>query len=294
MRMPEAEVDIHVDLVRRLIEDQHPDLTGPLSIIANGWDNVIFRLGDDLTVRLPRRELAVSLIENEQQWLPELAAQLPVPIPVPIRRGRPTADFGWPWTIGPWFAGTPAADLPVADRMVIAEPLAALFAALHTPAPEAAPRNPVRGIPLAERADLVEQHLAGGGVPDVERVAGVWHQLLRVPAWDGGPRWVHGDPHPANFLVRDGRLAAVIDFGDLTGGDPATDLATAWLTFDDRGRRIFRDHYTAITGIDENTWQRARGWALSLGVSLLVNSDDNPRLAAIGSHALQSALDNED
>ncbi|MER7151067.1 phosphotransferase [Streptomyces lydicus] len=42
---------------------------------------------------------------------------------------------------------------------------------------------------------------------------------------------LHGDLHPANILVDRGRIRAVIDFGDITSGDPATDLSVAWMLF---------------------------------------------------------------
>lgn len=286
--MPEAEIDVTAELVDELIRQQHPDLLGELALAANGWDNVIFRLGRTRTVRLPRRLLAAELITKEQRWLPELAPGLPLAIPVPERIGRPSEEFPWFWSIGPWFGGAPLTSVPIADRRRYAAGIAEFFAALHRPAPADAPGNPVRGIPLVGRADLAARHFTV--LEPGNRIRTLWNELLTTPELDGPPVWVHGDPHPANIVIKDQRLIAVIDFGDLTGGDPATDLAVGWLAFDRAGRRAFHDHYVAVRGDDGDLWQRARGWALSIGLSLLANSDDNQMLAAIGTHALEQVL----
>ncbi|QDP95698.1 aminoglycoside phosphotransferase family protein [Microlunatus elymi] len=291
MRMPAAEIDVNAELVQKLIMEQHPDLSAPLIMVANGWDNVIFRLGDDLGVRLPRRQVAAQLVINEQRWLPTIAASLPVRTPVPIRIGQPSKDFPWAWTIGPWLDGRSLIELPVADRSRFAPALAEFLAALHRPAPVDAPHNPVRGVPLADRASLAAEHLDSGLVPDADRLRRLWVQLLGTPAWAADPVWVHGDPHPANVLVSHDQLSAVIDFGDVNSGDPATDLAAGWLSFDVAGRSAFKARYQQLTGMDGDLWQRARGWALVIGMALVVNSDDHPQLAAVGRHALAAVLE---
>jgi aminoglycoside phosphotransferase (APT) family kinase protein len=281
---PPAEVEIDASLVARLVRAQHPDLDGPLWLVANGWDNVIYRLGADLCVRLPRRAVAVDLIRHEQRWLPGLAARAGAVVPAPLRAGEPGDGFPWPWSICPWFEGRPAADVPPAGRAPAATDLAEFLARLHAPAPAGAPRNPWRGVPLTDRDPAVRERLAA--TPDL---LALWERLVRAPAWTGPPYWVHGDLHPANLVLapsEPARLAAVIDFGDLTSGDPATDLATAWLTFDAAGRAAFRARYDALTHTDEDTWVRARGWALNLATAVGVHSDDNPRMAAISAHAL--------
>lgn len=289
--VPAAEVDVDEQLVRRLLAGQHPDIADlPLVRVANGWDNVIFRLGEALTVRLPRRGQAAQLILNEQNWLPTLAARLHLEVPVPVRRGRPTSYYPWAWSICSWFDGDLAADVPIAGRASIAESLADFLAELHQPAPADAPHNPVRGIELRHRHAAVTQRLASGAIPDARWLAAVWEEAIAVSSWSGPALWLHGDLHPANILLRAGRLSAVIDFGDLTAGDPATDLATAWLTFDGEGRRRFTARLNHHCSIDADTWRRARGWALIMSTAMLSASDDHPVLRKVGEDSLEQIL----
>ncbi len=287
---PAAEVAVDAALVRRLLSEQAPDLADlPLVEVASGWDNVIYRLGESLSVRLPRREAAAALIEHEQRWLPAMAARLPLPIPAPVRIGRSGSAYPWSWSVCPWFEGATAADEPPHDAFVTARQLGAFLVALHTPAPPDAPANPYRGVPLPDRAqatqDRIEQMSEAVDAPAVRRC---WDELVATPAWTGPPLWLHGDLHPLNVLVHEGRLSAVIDFGDVTAGDPATDLSVAWMLFDPPARRAFR---AAVGGVDDDTWRRARGWAVSLALAYLAGSADSPTLARIGRETLTAALE---
>lgn len=295
---PAAEVDVTPTLVQALLAAQHPDLAGmPLEVVASGWDNVVLRLGDDLAVRVPRREAAARLVVHEQEVLAVLAPRLPVAVPVPVRVGVP-GDGGalgpvypWRWSVVPWFAGRHAADLAPGDRGRLAVPLAGVLRALHTPAPADAPRNPVRGTPLADRDAAVRERVASGHVPHGGRVRAAWDDALAAPAWQGPAVWLHGDPHPGNLVVDEaGDLVAVVDFGDVTSGDPATDLATAWLTFDAGARATFRAALADVYPAGDPVWARARGWALCMGTAMVVHSDDDPVIAGIGAHALREAL----
>lgn len=287
MDTPAAEVDITEALVRRMLAEQHPDLADrELRMVTHGWDNAILRLGSDLAVRVPRRAVAAVLTEHEQRWLPELAMHLHVPIPAPVRIGTPGPSFPWHWSVVPWFEGERASTVDHSSLSAIADDLAGFVRDLHVAAPSDAPFNAVRGIPLASRVDAIDERLRSGLVHDADEIAAAWHGALVAPVWTGGPVWLHGDLHPANILVHNGSLAAVIDFGDVCSGDPATDLSTAWLTFDEVGRRRFRDGLD----YDEPTWDRARGWAILLGTALVCYSADNPALMAIGVHALEQVL----
>jgi aminoglycoside phosphotransferase (APT) family kinase protein len=294
-RRPAAEVDVPADLVRRLLAAQQPDLAGlPLSPLANGWDNVMYRLGRDLAVRLPRRAAAAALVEHEQRWLPGLAPGLPLPVPVPVRAGRPGAGYPWAWSVVPYLPGRPAVAAPPADPGEAAAVLAGFLGALHAPAPDHAPANPVRGVPLADRADAVAGWLdvAGAGV-DRGAVLRLWESAVAAPRWAGPRLWLHGDLHPGNILVAGGRISGVIDFGDVTAGDPATDLSVAWMLLPAGERGGFRRAYRSAAGhpVDAHTWLRARGWALAMSLAYLAHSADDPSLATLGRRTLAAALD---
>jgi aminoglycoside phosphotransferase (APT) family kinase protein len=292
--MPAAEVSVSPELVRRLLEAQQPDLAHlPIRPMAHGWDNVMYRLGDELAVRLPRRAVAAGLIVHEQRWLPVVAPRLPLPVPAPVRAGRAALGYPWPWSIVPLLPGRLAVREPPADPADAAASLGGFLGALHAPAPAAAPANPVRGIPLAERAAVFTENLSVlGGLVDRGAVTEVWRAALATPVWDGAPLWIHGDLHPANILVHRGRISGVIDFGDITAGDPATDLSIAWMLLPAGCHAAFRDAYHAANGhaASGDTWARARGWALALSLAILANSADNPLMAAIGRRTMDAVL----
>ena len=292
--MPAAEVSVSPELVRRLLEAQQPDLAHlPVRLMAYGWDNFMYRLGDELAVRLPRRAAAAGLIVHEQRWLPMVAPRLPLPVPAPVRAGRPALGYPWPWSIVPLLPGQLAAREPPADPARAAASLGRFLGALHVPAPPDAPANPLRGIPLAERAAAVTENLSVlGGLVDRGAAMRAWRTALATPAWGRAPMWLHGDLHPANILVHRGRISGVIDFGDITAGDPATDLSVAWMLLPADCRGAFRDAYRAASGPadGDDLWARARGWALALSLACLANSADNPLIAAIGRRTVDAVL----
>lgn len=286
---PEAEHDVTVALVRGLLRDQHPDFADlDLRLVANGWDNAIFRLGPDLGVRAPRRALAADLVAHEQRWLPTLAPVLPLPVPNPVRCGRPGRGYPWSWSVTDWYPGSVAADSALADPAREARVLGGFCAALHVPGPHDAPLNRFRGGPVSGLDGRLEENLAAlGDRVDRGACGALWSRLRRAPEWGGAPVWLHGDLHTANILVNDGSISAVIDFGDITTGDPATDLAVAWMLFTPTERAVFRD---AAGVTDDATWQRAAAWALHFGVIYLLHSADNQRFERMGTSLLGALL----
>jgi aminoglycoside phosphotransferase (APT) family kinase protein len=257
-------MDIDAARVRRLISTQFPRWAGlPVEQVQpGGWDNRSFRLGEDLLVRLPSAAGYAEAVAKEQRWLPVLAPQLPLPVPVPVAAGLPDAGYPWPWSVYRWLDGTDAATAAVVDRNTVAVDLAAFLTALQQVDPAGGPAPGPhcwwRGAPLTHydaetrRAiDLLRDAVDGPAA------TAVWDRAL-ASEWELPPRWFHGDVAVGNLLVRDGRLAAVIDFGTSGVGDPACDLVIAWTLFDGADRTAFR----AGLDLDEETWARGRGWAL--------------------------------
>jgi len=282
---PPREVDVTPELARALLAEQHPDLADlPIVHVEDGWDNAMFRLGGALALRMPRRRPGGWLIAVEQTWLPRLAPRLPLPTPSPLRVGQPGHGYPFRWSVVPWLDGEPTDRAPPGPDQ--GEVLAAFLSALHQPAPDDAPRNVYRGsIALAERVDAFEQRHR-----EAEAMHGPLDSALRG-AWEAGaaapidaPRtWFHGDLHGRNVLVKDGRFAGVIDWGDMAAGDAACDLASVWLLLPHReARRRAMAAYPA----SEATWARARGWAALMIVMLLAIAD-NPRMAAMALRMMQ-------
>jgi aminoglycoside phosphotransferase (APT) family kinase protein len=263
-----AEIQVDESLVRHLLREQHPDLADRyLRLVNVGFDNQLWRLGDHLAVRMPRRAVAAALIENEQRWLPRLAPQLPLQVPAPLRIGRPSLGYPWPWSVVPWITGQPADQVALIHPDMVARQLGGYLRALHQPAPTSAPHNPWRGVPLLARTDTFEERvLALREHVDVGVVRWVWDLALASHPYCGPAPWIHGDLHPGNLLMADGVLVAVLDFGDLCSGDPATDVASIWLVLPESSFDQFWDAYGEGSSALLN---RSRGWAVLFGLMLL-------------------------
>src|SRR3984957_5106851 len=292
-RMPAADVEVSADLVRRLLAAQHPDLARlPVEFLANGWDNELYRVGDELVARLPRRAPGAQIIKNEQRWLPGLAARLPLPVLYPERTGVSGCGYPYSWSVVPYLPGVPAAQAGSFDLGRAAAAVGVFLGALHVPAPADAPANPFRGVPLAERAGTFAANLALlAEQVDRDAVLREWVTALAAPGYDGPPVWLHGDLHPANILVDDGQVSGVIDFGDITAGDPASDLAVAWMLLPSGCHPGFWSAYQAAGGQGGDALRaRAKGWALNFATVFLAHSQDNPVLREVGRRTLRAVL----
>lgn len=269
-------------LVQRLVAAQFPQWAHlPVTPVAHdGWDNTTFRLGDDLSVRMPSAERYVAQLDKEHRWLPRLAPHLPLPIPEPVALGAPGPGFPWPWSVRRWLPGEHAIVARVRDLTEFATDLAGFLAALRAVDPSGGPapgaHNFSRGGPPATYdADTRAALATIGDEVDGRAALAVWEGAL-ASRFGGPPAWFHGDVAAANLLVTGGHLAAVVDFGCCGVGDPACDTAIAWTFFDGSSRAAFRDRL----GVDAGTWARGRGWAL--WKALLVLRDTVTGRAAAG------------
>ncbi|MEV5710338.1 aminoglycoside phosphotransferase family protein [Actinoallomurus sp. NPDC052274] len=270
---------IDAGLVRRLLAAQFPQWSDlPVRPVeVDGWDNRTYRLGDEMTVRLPTAAGYVPAIDKEHRWLPVLAPSLPVPIPTPLAKGTPGEGYPFPWSIRRWLDGRLVRPHRIADLPAFAADVAGFIRALQrvdaTGGPAAGAHSFYRGASLTHYDDETRRCLAAlDGRVDTRRAAAVWDAALEAE-WNGSPVWFHGDIAVNNLLVREGRLAAVIDFGTSGVGDPACDLVIAWSFFAGESRETFR----AAVDQDPGTWARARGWAL--WKALLCLTENSPGAA---------------
>jgi aminoglycoside phosphotransferase (APT) family kinase protein len=293
-KMHSDEVDTDVSLVGRLLAGQFPQWAGlPIEPVRSaGTDNALYRLGEDMVVRLPRIHWATRQVEKEQRWLPRLAPHLPLAIPVPLAMGVPAEGYPWHWSIYRWLAGETTTIERIADLRQAAMDLARFIAALQRIDPTGGPppglHNSSRGEPLAMRDDQTRAAIASlHGILDAGALTAAWEAALAAPAWQGPPVWIHGDLQAGNLLAQQGQLSAIIDFGCLGVGDPACDLQVAWNFLSAETRDVFR----ASLPVDAATWARGRGWALSVGlIALPYYRSTNPVLAGISRRAIDEVL----
>ena len=270
--------DINADLIAALLREQHPDLAElPLRLGALGWGNQLWRLGDDLAVRLPWYNDTDDLLLKEHALLPALASRLPLPIPIPKRLSRPSELFPRTWIVTTWIPGEPADRAPATLNPEAADTLAAFLAALHQPAPSTAPAGRHgRGGPLAASSEGVAHFLRDAIdrrlIANPEKMREVWEDAVAAPHWTGPAMWLHADLHPANLLTKDGNFCGVVDFEDMCAGDPACDLGAAWLLLPDGAIDRFLNSYSPA--LEEATLRRARGWALCKALVCLIIGDD--------------------
>ncbi len=252
------------DVVRRLVIEQFPQWADlEISRVAlEGWDNRTFHLGDEMLVRLPSAEAYASAVEKEHRWLPVLAPQLPLAIPIPLAKNAPNEHYPLPWSVYRWLDGEPASVDGISDLNTFAVTLAAFLGSLQKIDPAGGPEpgqhnwfrgGPVRtyGAEVARALEELDGHL------DIPLATEIWECAL-TSAWDRRPVWFHGDMAAGNLLVRDGALSAVIDFGTCGVGDSACDLVIAWNLLSGESLGAFRDRLA----VDPGTWARGRGWAL--------------------------------
>ena len=292
------EVPTDATLVRRLVEEQFQEWVGLTiePVPSGGTDNALYRLGDEMVVRLPRHGRTAVTLERERTWLRRLAPLLPVAVPEPVAEGRPGEGYPWTWSVYRWIPGEPATPERVSDATEFAADLAALVTAFWRIDPSGGPEpdeaNAFRGAPLADRDEAVRRAIdERAGSIDAASATAAWEDALGAPAWDRPGVWIHGDLDSRNLLVVDGRLSAALDFGCISVGDPACDVAVAWKALSPETHPVFR----SALDVDEATWRRGRGWTLSqaLMVEPYFTLETNPTLVLEARRWLAELLTDE-
>jgi aminoglycoside phosphotransferase (APT) family kinase protein len=276
----EIGTEITARLIRDLLRDQHPDLAElPIRRVEGGWGNQMWRLGDELAVRIQHMTTDPGQQLGERRWLPLLAPRLPLQTPVPVRDGAPSARSPKMWTVMTWVPGLPLDHASITRGEHAADSLARFLRALHVPAPSDAPADTTGRGAHPKHSTAGFDHFfssvdAGAIGSDAADVRAVWDDAVAAPAWDGPPLWVHGDLHPANVIVTDGTLTGVVDFGDLFAGDPAVDLAAAWVLL---SAGMAAHFFAAYARADEATVRRARGLAALKSLFLMLMGQNGDR-----------------
>ncbi len=293
VRLHDDQVDVDEPLARRLLARRLPDLAGLglRRVPSAGTDNNVFRVGDDLALRLPMHPGAVDGLLKELRWLPVLAPYLSLEVPEVVAVGEPADGYPFPWAAVRWLQGTDALSGDPANLADLGATLGTFVRELQSvdgaPAAGGAPGF-VRGLPIAGRDEAFRQSLEHcADDVDVVAVRAVWDDALAAPPWQGAPVWLHADLLPGNLLLRGGRLVGVLDFGAMASGDPAYDATPAWHVLDASSRGVFRD----VVGVDDATWRRARGLVVALGVGTLAYyRDTNPGMVRMARRGLREAL----
>ena len=285
--MHEDELAIDADLVRRLLADQMPTLAGrPVVEVGRGTVNAMFRVGEDLAVRLPRTAAWVADLDREREWLPRLRRRLSLRIPESVAYGGPAEGYPLPWAVYRWLEGDPYDDELVPDEAAAAEQLAGFVRELRSGSVADAPltgRRPLAELDASTRTAVAQS----GDLLDATAVLAAWDRALEAPPFAGDRVWVHTDLLRPNLLVSGGRLVAVIDFGAVGMGDPAADVIAAWSVFGPTGRAAYR----AALDVDEGTWERARGYALTQAALIVpYYRETNPGFTASALRTLREVV----
>jgi aminoglycoside phosphotransferase (APT) family kinase protein len=289
-KMHENEFNIDENLVRSLLKSQCPEWAHlPLKTIpSSGTDNALFRLGNDYVVRLPRLDGANNNINKEYKWLPILAALLKIPISEPIFKGNSDKNYPSLWLITKWNEGHNPEFEQENEYGILAKDLADFLNKLHSVGLPNGPHSR-RGVPLKELNEETTQAITQlEGEIDIQVVTCLWQDIMNIPYWNKAPVWIHGDFLPGNILVQYNQLSAVLDWSDVGIGDPGCDLVIAWGLLNANSREIFKNN---LQNIDDHTWERGRGWALSIALIMLpYYKYTNPILASLARRLIANVL----
>lgn len=286
-KAPDSEIVVNEQIIKELILEQFPHLSHlRIQFVDAGWDNENYKLGEKYLVRIPRRAIAVQLIEHEISCLSKLMDQLPLSIPAPIYIGQPNKYFSWKWTINPWFKGNTVE----CGRLAFSEAikLVDFLKKLHFLRLKDIPDNPFRSVPISCKRDQVEERIdrlksrINLIIPNIEAL---WKRALAEPDYQT-KSLIHGDLHPRNIIQKNHKIEAIIDWGDITMGDVASDLAVIWMLFRNKDwiNQAFKTY-----GASQSTINRSIGWAIFYGVTLLdTGLNPNEQHASIGRFILET------
>lgn len=276
-------------LVSNLLKQQCPNFAKlPIAKVKHyGTDNIIFRIGETYAIRFPKIDYADAQIEKEQIWLPKFKDHLPLTIPVPIKIGKPSEDFPYHWYVYQWIKGVDAYNEPLSDFNQLAKDLSQFIKALWKVNTSNAPLSR-RGVSLKTQDTFVHEAIYNlKDKIDINTIARIWQSCLEVSDWNKSPVWLHADLLPSNLLLQNNKLHAVIDFGLMGIGDPACDLIPAWCLFDTNSRIIFKEYL----GVDEDTWVRGKGWALSIALIIIpYYLNTNPVLVSVARRIINEII----
>jgi len=283
------ETNINSNIVCSLLKEQFPEwLNLSLKLIkSQGTDNVMYQLGDDKVIRLPRTYGSALSLQKECDWLPKLAPKLPIPVPVPIARGIPSTYYPHPWAICQFLEGSNPCIENRLDLQQASKDMAHFIDMMQKIPVKSGPECR-RGLPLDSRAQETRDAIQNvTEMYDAKLLNEIWDSMLAVPSWHGSPVWIHGDLHAGNLLAKNNLITAVLDFGSAGVGDPACDLMVAWTLLDTDSRKQFQE----IIQYDDATWQRGRGWAFTMGlVAYPYYKETDPLLASIAKRALDEVV----
>lgn len=286
MSYPTNDISITESQLRKILDAQFPEYASfEISLLTSGWDNMLFRLGDELIIRIPRRKLGAQLIEHEITWLPILEDLLPIRVPTPIKIGSATNEYPYKWTINPWFDGDRALEKKISANEV--KRLVSCLRVLHSVDTTSAPSNPFRENPLIAKDKDVQlriNEIEAKSIAIPDSIKKLWDELKHIEI-DVSPSLIHGDLHPGNIIMYQENIEAIIDWGDITKGDISTDLACFWMLIGDNELRFSAfDEY----GASQSTLLRAKAWAIFYGITFLNAGTDYLKL---GESILQNVIE---
>ena len=283
------EINIDIKLVKNLLSQQFSAWKNlNLELIKpEGTDNVMYRLGDDKVVRLPRRQISSLNVEKEINILPILKPHVSISIPEVLAVGKADERYPFSWLICSQLEGKNLDDKNKVDLHQAAIDLGHFVRSMQN----IDSKNGIickRGESISSRDHEVRRAIAlSDQFFDTTLLTKLWSNVLQAPVWKGDPVWIHGDLHPGNLLVKNSKISAIVDFGLSGIGDPAVDLMVAWTLLTKETREIFR----SIVRPDDATWERARGWALFLGVlGCYYYVESNPAFAAIAKKSVDEVV----